>query len=191
MSKNKSVVTELPEPYISKFFFADTRAGWIWLVLRVYLGWQWLEAGYEKILNPVWVGPNAGGAVKGFVMGALQKTAGEHPDVSGWYALWLKDVVLPNAGLFSHMVAFGEVAVGLGLILGLFTGIAAFFGATMNMNYLFAGTVSLNPIMVLIELFLILAWRVAGWVGLDRWVLPMLGTPWKPGSLFSSDKKKK
>jgi thiosulfate dehydrogenase (quinone) large subunit len=140
-------------------------------------------------MSPLWVGPNAGGALSGFVTGALKKTGGANPDVSGWYAVWLRDVVFPNASIFSHMVAFGEFAVGLGLLLGLFTGIAAFFGATMNMNYLFAGTVSINPIMVLIELLLILAWRVGGWVGLDRWILPMLGTPWKPGSLFKSNKK--
>jgi len=189
MSKRSETVTTLPEPQLSKFLFADTRSSWIWLVLRVYLGWQWVVAGYEKVINPVWVGPHAGAAVTGFVIGALKKVEGAHPDVSYWYALWLKDVVLPNASFFSHLVAFGEFAVGIGLILGLFTGIAAFFGATMNMNYLFAGTISLNPIMVLIQLFLILAWRVAGWVGLDRWVLPLLGTPWKPGSLFPLKKK--
>ena len=185
MSKRSEAVTSLPEPPISKFFFADTRLSWIWLVARLYIAWQWLQAGYEKVINPVWVGPHAGGAVAGFAMGAMKKAWGAHPDVSGWYAAWLKGVVIPNAGFFSHMVAFGEFAVGVCLLLGLFTGIAAFLGATMNMNYLFAGTVSINPIMVLIQLFLILAWRVAGWIGLDRWVLPMLGTPWKPGSFFS------
>jgi len=188
MSKHSEAVTSLPEPPLSKFLFADTRLSWVWLILRVYVSWTWLQAGYEKVMSPMWVGPHAGGALKGFVAGALPKATGAHPDVSGWYAVWLKDVVLPNAGLFSHLVAFGELAVGLGLLFGLFTGIAAFFGATMNMNYLFAGTVSVNPILLLIELFLILAWRVAGWIGLDRWVLPMLGTPWKPGPFFSSKK---
>ena len=23
----------------------------------------------------------------------------------------------------------------------------------------------------------------SGWIGLDRWLLPMLGTPWRPGAL--------
>jgi thiosulfate dehydrogenase (quinone) large subunit len=186
MSKRSEVVTSLPAPPISKFLFADTRLSWVWLILRIYVSWEWLEAGWAKVNSPLWVGSTAGGALIGFVKGALQKSSGAHPDVSGWYAVWLKDVVLPNASLFSHMVAFGELAVGLGLFFGLFTGIAAFFGATMNMNYLFAGTVSINPIMVLIQLFLILAWRVAGWIGLDQWILPMIGTPWKPGSFFSS-----
>ena len=32
--------------------------------------------------------------------------------------------------------------------------------------------------------WLVLAWRTSGWIGLDRWLLPSLGPPWKPGRLF-------
>lgn len=185
MAKGKAQeVTQIPEPALSRFLFADTRLAFVWLILRLYIGFEWLFAGYEKIMNPAWVGPTAGTALKGFLMGSLTKTSGPHPDVANWYAAFLKDVVLPNAAMFSHLVAWGEVFVGLGLILGIFTGIAAFFGGFMNMNYLFAGTVSSNPFMFLIQLLLILAWRIAGWYGLDRYVLPLLGTPWKPGKLF-------
>ncbi|HSD98305.1 MAG TPA: DoxX family protein [Patescibacteria group bacterium] len=173
-----------PEPFLSKWLFATPYFSWLWLLFRLYVGWEWLVAGYEKSTSSVWVGQQAGTALTGFLMGALKKTDGAHPDVSGWYGWFLQQVVLPNAATFSHMVAYGEVLVGVALILGVFTGIAAFFGAFMNMNYLFAGTVSVNPLLFLLELFLILAWRVAGWYGLDRWLLPLLGTPWKPGKLF-------
>lgn len=188
MAKSEQSV-QIPEPPVSRYLFADTRFALLWLVLRVYIGWQWLEAGWGKVMSPSWVGPHAGGVVAGFAAGALKKATGAHPDVSGWYASWLKDVVIPNASLFSHIVALGELLVGIALILGLFTGIAAFFGSFMNLNYLFAGTVSTNPLMFGIEIFLILAWRVAGWLGLDRYVLPYLGTPWYPGNLFKGKKK--
>jgi len=178
------MVTQIPEPPVSRLIFGDTRFSVVWLVLRIYVGWEWLLAGWEKIMSPSWVGPQAGSAITGFLMGAMKKTGGLHPDVQGWYGLFLKDVVLPNTGIFSYIISFGELAVGIGLILGLFTGIAAFFGAFMNMNYLFAGTVSTNPFLFVIELFLILAWRVAGYYGIDRYILPMLGTPWYPGNLF-------
>ncbi len=79
-------------------------------------------------------------------------------------------------------MTFGEILVGLGLIFGILTGIAAFFGIFMNLSYLLAGVVSINPIIGGLALFLILAWRVAGYYGGDRWVLPLLGTPWT-GSL--------
>jgi len=53
----------------------------------------------------------------------------------------------------------------------------------MNVNYLMAGTVSTNPLLFVLATWLVLAWRVAGWWGLDRWLLPRLGTPWAPGDL--------
>ena len=81
---------------------------------------------------------------------------------------------------FAKLVAVGEFAVGIALIIGAFVGIAAFFGAFMNWNFMMAGSASTNPLLFAIAVFLILAWKVAGYYGLDRVLLPMLGTPWKP-----------
>ncbi|MEK7652249.1 MAG: DoxX family membrane protein [Patescibacteria group bacterium] len=182
MSQTQAV--HIPEPLFAKHLFANTSYGWIWLIIRVYVGWSWLIAGWEKLESPVWVGSKAGVAVQGFVTGALNKTSGLHPDVSGWYADFLSGFVTQHTVGFSYLVTYGEILVGVALILGIFTGIAAFFGSFMNMNFLLAGTVSVNPILLFLQLFIILAWRVAGWVGLDRYILPMLGTPWKPGKVF-------
>jgi len=41
------------EPPIAQLLFADTRLAWIWLVVRVYAGYEWLMAGTEKLGNPV------------------------------------------------------------------------------------------------------------------------------------------
>ncbi len=170
---------DIPEPPFARFLFGDSRMALLWAVVRIYVGWEWLMAGWEKIHSAAWVGSQSGSAIQGFLMGALQKTAGEHPNVSGWYGWFIQHVALQHTMLFSHLVAWGEVAVGIGLILGIFTGIAAFFGAFMNLNYLFAGTVSVNPFLLLLQLFLILAWRNAGWFGIDHWLLPKLGVPWR------------
>lgn len=115
-------------------------------------------------------------------MGALAKTAGANPAVQGWYAYFLQHVVLPGAPVLSYMVTFGEILIGLGLIFGALTGIAAFFGVFMNLNFMLAGAVSINPVIGTLALFLVLAWRVAGYYGVDRYLLPLLGTPWT-GSL--------
>jgi thiosulfate dehydrogenase [quinone] large subunit len=77
------------------------------------------------------------------------------------------------------MVAIGEFAIGIALIVGAFTGIAAFLGALLNFSFMFAGSGGANPGMVLVSLFLVLAWRNAGWYGLDRYLLPKLGVPWQ------------
>ena len=174
---------EIPEPKFARLLFADTRFAWVWLVLRLYLGYEWLMAGWEKVAGSGWTGSGAGSAISGFLNGALAKAGGAHPAVSGWYAWFIGSVALPHAAAFSYLITYGELAVGAGLILGAFTGIAAFFGAFMNLNYLFAGTVSTNPLLLVIGLFLVLAWRNAGFVGVDRLLLPALGVPWRPGKL--------
>jgi thiosulfate dehydrogenase (quinone) large subunit len=176
--------SEIPEPNITRFLFADRRMAPVWLVLRVYLGYLWLAEGIGKIMEGGWIGAGAGGAVKGFAQGALQQTGGEYPQVTGWYAGYLENVVIPNAALFSYIVTLGEILVGLGLIVGLFTGIAAFFGGFMNASFIFAGTAGANPLMFILAILLMLAWRVAGYWGLDRWALPAIGVPGYPGTAF-------
>lgn len=153
-------------------FFFSSKVMWpVWTVVRVYVGYEWLIAGYHKVINPIWVGSNAGGAITGFVNGALAKTVGEHPDVTMWYAWFLQHVVLPHANTWSHAIAYGELLVGAGLILGAFTFLAAFFGAFMNVNYLLAGTVSSNPVLLVLAIFIMLAHRIAGFFGLDYYII--------------------
>ncbi|THF70090.1 DoxX family protein [Deinococcus sp. Arct2-2] len=167
----------IPEPYLTQLLFANPRLALLWAILRVYVGYEWLTAGWGKVTNPagIWVGEKAGTAVTGFLKGALAKTTGEHPDVPGWYAWFVQHVALPNATVFSYLVAYGEALVGIALIVGLFTGLAAFFGGVMNASYLLAGTLSTNPLLFILATWLVLGWRVAGYWGLDRWVLPKLG----------------
>lgn len=174
-----------PEPPISRLLFADTRLSWLWLLLRVWLGWHWLEAGWHKVGAPAWTGANAGAAVTGFLRAALERAQAPRPDVPGWYAWFIENVALPNAKVFAWLVAWGEVLIGIALILGALTGLAAFFGTLMNLAFLLAGTVSSNPMMFVIGTWLVLAWRNAGWFGLDRFLLPALGVPWEPGYLFA------
>jgi thiosulfate dehydrogenase [quinone] large subunit len=175
----------LQEAPFSRFLFANTKMSWLWLIVRVYVGYEWLIAGIAKYNNPLWNGVDAGGALTGFMNNALTKTGGAHPDVQGWYAAFLKTVVLPHANLWSHVVTYGEILVGVALIVGLFTGIAAFFGLFMNLNFLLAGAVSVNPILFVLSLLLVLAWRIAGYIGLDKFALKLLGTPWQGGTMFN------
>ncbi len=178
---NRVVIEESPA---ARILFGDVRLSWIWLILRLYAGYEWFMAGYEKVINPAWVGAKAGTAMTGFINGALSQTTGAHPNVQTWYAWFLQHLVLPGIVFWSYLVSFGELLVGIALILGIFTGIAAFFGGFMNVNYLMAGAVSTNPILFVVATWLVLAWRTAGWIGLDRWILPTLGTPWRPGRIF-------
>lgn len=173
----RSTTVYYPEPKVSQFLFASKWMAPLYLVFRVYLGWQWLTSGWGKVQNPAWVGENAGTAVSGYLRGAIARSQGDSPTVSVWYAWIVEHIFLPVAPLFSYMVAFGEVLVGIALIVGLLTGLAAFFGGTMNVAFMLAGTLSSNPLMFVIATWMVLGWRIAGWYGLDRWVLPLVGAP--------------
>ncbi|MBM7600780.1 thiosulfate dehydrogenase [quinone] large subunit [Virgibacillus halotolerans] len=135
--------------------------------LRIYIGYQWMTAGWGKITG-------GGFDAAGFLQGAIASASGENPAVQGWWATFLETVALPNADLFTFLVMWGELLVGVALILGIFTNFAALMGITMNFAFLFSGTVSTNAQMVLITVFLIIAGYNAGRYGLDRWVLPFL-----------------
>ena len=187
------VATHVPEPPIARFLFADTRMAWFWLIVRVYVGYQWFTAGFEKLtgysatigntfgtkVGESWIfTPHLGAQLTGFAQHAVSLANGPYAPVQGWYAGFLQNVVIPGAGLWSYLITFGEILVGLGLVFGVLTGIAAFFGVFMNMNFLLAGAVSINPIIGGLAIFLVLAWRVAGYYGGDRYLLPLLGTPW-------------
>ncbi len=125
--------------------------------------------------------------MKGFWTAAVAVPKGNaHPAVAfAWYRDFL--TMLLNSGSyvwFAKLVVAGELLVGIALVLGLFTGIAAFMGGFMNWNFMMAGSASVNPMLFVLSVLLILAWKTAGWIGLDRWVLPALGTPWEPGKAF-------
>src|ERR1700736_1719894 len=95
--------TYIPEPPIAKFLFADTRMAWLWLIVRLYVGYQWITAGVEKLTGysidfgsfgkstgAAWVfNAQQGAAMKGFAMGAIAKATGPYPAVQGWYADFL------------------------------------------------------------------------------------------------------
>jgi thiosulfate dehydrogenase [quinone] large subunit len=145
----------------------------LWTVLRVYLGYQWLTSGWGKVFgagSAAWVGSGAGTAVSGFLNGALAKTGGAHPDVQPWYAWFISNIALPNAKIFSYMVAWGELLVGIALILGFLTTFALLASLLMNFNYMFAGTVSSNPLFILEAIILLWAGRAAYYWGIDRFL---------------------
>lgn len=196
------------EPAFARWLFGSSTAAWIWLVARLWLGWEWLQSGWGKVFggnitlrfwdwgeptysltgdeNIGWIRSSGdvgiGDSVAGFAANAVESAEGPHPDVAyGWYVEfleWVRDTAHPWLG---PLVAIGELAIGVLLIIGLFTGIVAALGAVLNFSFVFAGSAGVNPAMILVSLLIVLAWRNAGWYGLDRWVLPALGTPWQRG----------
>jgi thiosulfate dehydrogenase (quinone) large subunit len=170
----------IQDPPIARFLFQSTLASYLWLVVRVWVGYDFLTAGWHKFTTPAWL-DGSGEGILGFWKGALGTTPTGAPVITfDWYRGFMQFLVDTNsAGWFSYVVVFGELAVGIGLILGAFVGVAAAGGLLMNMAFMLAGTTSTNPVLAILGVLLILAWKNAGYIGLDRYLLPLLGTPWK------------
>jgi thiosulfate dehydrogenase [quinone] large subunit len=183
---------QVEEPKVSRWLFGSTQASWIWLVVRLYLGYEWLQAGWEKVTgtdkawqfaftDQSWL--RNGGGLRGFIEYAALPAAGKGPHSAvnyGWYASFLRWMDKPGpSDVMAKVISVGEVTVGILLILGLFTGIAAFLAGMLTMSFGLAGVAGVNPAFFFLEVLLILAWRNAGYYGLDRFVLPAIGTPWQ------------
>ncbi|OEH91382.1 DoxX family protein [Bacillus solimangrovi] len=136
----------------------------IWTILRVWLGVQWIEAGWSKVTG----GFDAGG----FLKGAIAKASGDHPAVQGWYAGFLENFALPNVELFNVIIPWAEFLAGIGLILGALTLPALIGAAFMNLNFMLAGTTSTNPVLYTVAFILILVGPTAYYYGLDRFLIP-------------------
>jgi thiosulfate dehydrogenase [quinone] large subunit len=169
----------ITDPPIAQFLFSDVRMSWVWLILRVWLGYQWLNSGLGKLTNPAWV--ETGEALKGYWTNAVAIPAEGRPMIAfDWYRSFLTFLLNSEAYTwFAKLIVAGEVLVGVALVIGAFVGIAAFFGATMNWNFIMAGSASTNGMMLLVAILLILAWKTAGYLGADYVLLRWLGVPWQ------------
>ena len=178
------------DPKLWRLLIGNVYWSLLWLPLRFFVGREWAVAGEHKLRDSAWM--DTGEALRGYWTGAVAiPEPPARPRIVAEYS-WFRDFLqymLDHEWYtwFAKVVAIGEFLIGLGLIFGALVGIAAFFGTFLNFNFLLAGTASTNPVLFGLGVFLVLGWKVAGFWGLDRWLLPMLGTPWHRGRLFAHE----
>jgi thiosulfate dehydrogenase (quinone) large subunit len=174
---------QVEDPVSWRLLMGNVFFALFWLPVRFFVGRDWLSAGWHKAVDPEWT--QSGVALQSYWQRAVTiPEQGRPPITYDWFRLFLQ-YMLDNGWYtwFAKLIAWGEVLVGLGLLVGALVGIAAFFGTVMNFSFMLAGSASSNPVLFGLAVFLVLAWKVAGYWGLDRWLLPMLGTPWQRGAL--------
>ncbi len=132
--------TIIQDPPLAQTLFSDTRMSWLWLILRVWLGYKWVDAALHKLDNPAWV--QTGAALKGFWTGAVVVPKTGRPAIAfEWYCNFIQYLLDAEAYVwFGKLVVYDELLVGIALIL---------------------------------------AWKVANFIGLDYFALPFIGTPWR------------
>ena len=147
----------------TNFFTTNTASAPFWLVVRVYLGYEWLMAGWEKVTNPAWFGGDAGAAMQGFVQGALAKRQVSIPMSRCGMPHFSKAPCSPLV-TWSNAIAVGELLVGLGPSLTLYW-CRCILRLLYESQLPPGGHCKQNPIMLVLALGIILARRVAGhWV---------------------------
>jgi uncharacterized membrane protein YphA (DoxX/SURF4 family) len=142
------------DPALLHAVLIDTRLAWLWLLLRVSLGWVWFDAGRHQLQG-----------------------AGEIGDLGEPWIAQAMAIVLTLAGI--------------ALILGACVGLAAFAGALVAGGLLPATFGGMTPVLFTAVVVLVLAWKTAGWIGLDRWLLPLVGMTWRGGELFGERPERK
>jgi len=106
-------------------------------LLRIVVGAWFLKAVWTK-LTLAYIGgvvpfPVVSPRFLAFQPKRVAEFASDNP--VGWYKEFLQGTVLPHAAAFATLQAYGEVVVGIGLVLGLLTGLAAFIGLALAVNY--------------------------------------------------------
>ncbi len=132
-----------------------------WLAVRVWVGIMWIQAGWAKIFgaeNAAFL-HNNGAGVAGF--------AGHGAAAYSWWGSFLHSFVVPNAAWIAVLVAFGELAIGLGLAVGFLTRTAAVASLLLLFTYVMSGTASVCAFYALCAIIVLATWRTSSWIGLD------------------------
>lgn len=158
-------------------YLKGAKGSWIWLVLRLYVGFQWLKGGWGKL-----TGEKVFDAT-GYLKGAAAKiippadpvaAAKFKPITAAWWGDFLNGFAIPNVKLFNVLIPWGEFLVGLALILGFATIFALVMGATMNFAFLMSGSTSSNPYLLALQFIIIaLGGAYAGYIGVDYYFRPL------------------
>ena len=133
----------------------------VWTAMRVWLGIMWIQAGVAKLWGAESAGfmHNNGAAVAGF--------AGHGAPAYTWWGSFLHGFVVPNAGWIGVLVAVGEFAIGIALVAGLFTRLAALGSLALLFTYVMSGTASVCAFYALIAIVILTMWRTSSWIGVD------------------------
>ena len=121
------------------------------LPLRLFLAISFLAAGWDKLSDPQFFDSSAGG----YIGTQLSSYANSSPLGS-----FLNSVAVPNATLFGWLVLAGELAIGLGTLVGLFSRTAAFFGLILSLTLWLTASWGVSPFFLGSDLPYAMGWLI-------------------------------
>ena len=144
-------------------------AKWVLLPMRLFLGITFIYAGLQKLADPQFFNP----AARGYIGKQIMAFATGSP---------LHDILIrlvPHAAFFGALVAYGEITIGLGTLLGLLFRPAAFFGILINVAFFLSATWHIYPYFYGSDIVFIFCWLTllisgpvnTGLPSLDQWLV--------------------
>jgi thiosulfate dehydrogenase [quinone] large subunit len=153
--------SERPNPGVWEWLKQSKVAAVGWTAMRVWLGIMWIQAGWAKLWgaeNGAFLHHNGAG-VAGFA--AHGKAA------YTWWGSFLRHFVVPNSGWIGILVAVAEFAIGVALVAGFFTRVAALGSLALLFTYVMSGTASVCAFYALFAIVILTMWRTSSWLGVD------------------------
>lgn len=152
---------------------ASWKASWFLLPLRLFLGITFVYAGIQKLTDPQYFNP----AARGYIGKQIIAFATGSPLHN-----FLIRFAVPHAHLFGAMVAYGEIAIGLGALVGLLLRPAALFGLLLSITFFLTATWHVNPYFYGADIVFIFCWITlilagplhSGLPTLDAFLVPRL-----------------
>jgi len=148
----------------------------ILLPLRLFLGITFVYAGIQKLTDPQYFNRSAAGFIGKQIM-AFAMGSPIHN--------FLIHVALPHAMLFGALVAFGEIAIGIGTLLGFLLRPAAFFGALLSLMFFLSASWHVYPYFYGADIVFLFSWITLLLAGPLRSGLPSLDVLLVPRYLMS------
>lgn len=133
-------------PYQSQ---AKNISKWILLPLRLFLGVTFIYAGIQKLTDPQFFSPSA----HGYIGKQIEGFANGSPLHS-----FLLNVALPHASFFGYLVAYGEIAIGLGTLVAFLLRPAAFFGMLISLMFFLSATWHVFPYFYGADIVFVFCW---------------------------------
>src|SRR5258708_56476 len=144
-----------------------SRGNWIMVPLRLFLGVTFVYAGLQKLTDPQYFNPAARGYI-GRQMAGFANSSPLHD--------FLLNIAVPHATLFGALVAYGEMAIGLGTLLGLLLRPAALFGLLTNLIFFLSADWRVVPYFYGSDLIFAFGWLTLLLAGPANQALPALDT---------------
>lgn len=152
-------------------------SSWVFLPLRLFLGITFVYAGIQKFTDPQFFHRSTPGYIGNLIIAFAHNSP---------IRALLIHVALPHAVFFGFLIAFGEIAIGLGTLVGLLARPAAFFGLLLSLTFFFSASWHVYPYFYGSDIVFVFAWLTLLLHGPRYTGLPIADT-WLAETLFPAN----